>query len=214
MTDSSLPSGSSFEPRARELFFEFQERRERGEAGDLDALCAAHPHYAEPFRAMEDLAQFAAGLRPPPLSDEVPDTKHAGARRDDRGPHSELFERLCASGVRSERYQVLGEVARGGMGAILRIWDDEFRRTLAMKVVLGKGDAASGDEELGETAGVDARTLGRFLEEAQITGQLDHPGIVPVHELGLDGAGRVYFTMKLVKGEDLKTVFEHVLAGH
>jgi serine/threonine protein kinase len=40
-----------------------------------------------------------------------------------------------------------------------------------------------------------------FLEEAQITGQLDHPGIVPVHELGLDASGRVYFTMKLVRGE-------------
>ncbi|MCP3914768.1 MAG: hypothetical protein GY711_04310 [bacterium] len=55
--------------------------------------------------------------------------------------------------------------------------------------------------------------LGRFLEEAQVTGQLDHPGIVPVHELGLDAGGRVYFTMKLVKGEDLKAFFEKVQRG-
>ena len=53
----------------------------------------------------------------------------------------------------------------------------------------------------------------RFLEEAQVTGQLDHPGIVPVHELGLDSEGRVYFTMKLVKGEDLRSIFAQVETG-
>jgi hypothetical protein len=48
---------------------------------------------------------------------------------------------------------------------------------------------------------------------AQITAQLDHPGVVPVHELGLDSEGRVYFTMKLVKGRDLREVFELVHEG-
>ena len=47
---------------------------------------------------------------------------------------------------------------------------------------------------------LDSRRLSRFLEEAQITGQLDHPGIVPVHELGLDDRGRVYFTMRSCAG--------------
>jgi len=116
MTDSSLPSGSSFEPRAMELSFAFQDRRERGAAGDLDELCAAHPHYAEQFRAVDDMAQFAAGLRPSAVSNEVSVTEHAGARRDDHAPHSELFERLRASGVRSEHYQVRDEVARGALG--------------------------------------------------------------------------------------------------
>lgn len=112
-----------------------------------------------------------------------------------------LFERLQGDGPRDKRYRLLGKVAEGGMGAILRVWDEELRRTLAMKVVLGKSGAASG-----ETPPVDPKTLGRFLEEAETTGQLDHPGIVPVHELGLDANGRVYFTMKLVKGQDLKAV--------
>src|SRR6185436_5216949 len=104
------------------------------------------------------------------------------------------------------RYKLLGEVARGGMGAVLRIWDKDLRRTLAMKVVLGRGDSAVS----GGTPEVEPQQLARFLEEAQVTGQLDHPGIVPVHELGLDSDGRVYFTMKLVKGRDLKTIFELV----
>src|SRR5262249_42483401 len=55
--------------------------------------------------------------------------------------------------------------------------------------------------------------VARFLEEAQVTGQLDHPGIVPVHELGIDSQGRLYFTMKLVEGRDLRHVFELVFSG-
>jgi formylglycine-generating enzyme required for sulfatase activity/serine/threonine protein kinase len=133
------------------------------------------------------------------------------------GPKSKLFERLRAEGPRGTRYKFLGELARGGMGAILEVWDAELRRKLAMKVILGREDKAPprapqakpGDS----TPDVDPRTLGRFLEEAQITGQLDHPGIVPVHELGLDSNGRVYFTMRLVRGEDLRAVFGHVLTG-
>jgi formylglycine-generating enzyme required for sulfatase activity/serine/threonine protein kinase len=96
------------------------------------------------------------------------------------------------------------------MGAVIRVWDEDLRRTLAMKVVLGKEDKAG----KGPTPPVDSKTLGRFLEEAQITGQLDHPGIVPVHELGLGADGQVYFTMRLVKGEDLGKIFAHVESGH
>jgi len=194
MTTTSLPSESEFDRRAQELFFAFCEQVERGEKPDFEAFCAAHREHERDLRAMHSLHAFADTLG-----------KHAV----DDGWESELLRRLRGTGARDTRYRVLGKLAEGGMGAILRIWDDELRRTLAMKVILGKGEPESG-----ETPDVDPKTLGRFLEEAQITGQLDHPGIVPVHELGLDASGRVYFTMKLVKGEDLKAVFEHVHAGH
>ena len=118
---------------------------------------------------------------------------------------SEMVRRLAERSGTYGRYQLKGEIARGGQGAVMRVWDDDLRRNLAMKVVLGQGDSRNGD-----TPPVDSRTLGRFLEEAQVTGQLDHPGIVPVHELGLDSEGRVYFTMKLVKGRDLKAIFDLV----
>ncbi len=111
--------------------------------------------------------------------------------------------------MKSHRYEIEGEVARGGMGAILRVWDEDLRRHLAMKVVVGAEDAP----RTGGSGGIDARILTRFLEEAQVTGQLDHPGIVPVHELGLDANGRVYFTMKLVRGRDLRAIFDLVFAG-
>jgi WD40 repeat protein/serine/threonine protein kinase len=124
-------------------------------------------------------------------------------------PSSELVKRLSAHAPRETRYSIQGEVARGGMGAILRVWDEDLRRTLAMKVILGKENPASP----GGTPPFDERSLGRFLEEAQVTGQLDHPGVVPVHELGLDATGRVYFTMRLVKGRDLKKIIDLVREG-
>jgi formylglycine-generating enzyme required for sulfatase activity/serine/threonine protein kinase len=107
------------------------------------------------------------------------------------------------------RYEIKGEVARGGQGVVLRIRDDLLDRDLAMKVILGRGDP----EPMGKTPLAETKTLGRFLEEAQVTGQLDHPGIVPIHDLGLDSAGRAYFTMKLVKGKTLMEVFDELAEG-
>ena len=128
---------------------------------------------------------------------------------DASGFSSEVLRRLAGRGPAATRYRMKGEVAHGGMGAILRVWDEDLRRHLAMKVMLGKGGAAG----TGESPAVEPRLLARFLEEAQVTGQLDHPNIVPVHELGLDAEGRVYFTMKLVVGETLEEIFDLVRRG-
>ena len=116
----------------------------------------------------------------------------------------------------ADRYALQGEVARGGMGIIYKVRDRELNRTLAMKVMLGGPPATSLSHRMGEargegfpaTCGTSHPLLTRFLEEVQVTAQLDHPGIVAVHELGLDAAGRPYFTMKLVKGRGLGRIFE------
>lgn len=122
---------------------------------------------------------------------------------------SGVLSRLGNRSPLSTRYRFQSEIGRGGMGAILEVWDEDLRRSLAMKVALGKageGSKATKDE-------LDPRILARFLEEAQVTGQLEHPGIVPVHELGLDENGQVYFTMRLVHGRDLEDIFKLVADG-
>ncbi len=91
-------------------------------------------------------------------------------------------------------YQLLGEIARGGMGVILKGHDTDLGRDVAVKVL---------DKELAKNAAV----IQRFVEEAQIGGQLQHPGIVPVYELGLMADDCPYFTMKLVKGRTLAALF-------
>jgi serine/threonine-protein kinase len=88
-----------------------------------------------------------------------------------------------------DRYQLQGEIARGGMGAVLRGRDVDLGRDLAVKVLLEKH--ANRPE-----------VVRRFLEEAQIGGQLQHPGVVPVYDIGRFG-DRPFFTMKLVKGHTL-----------
>jgi hypothetical protein len=81
----------------------------------------------------------------------------------------------------------VGEVARGGEGVILDAWDADLRRPVAMKALLEKRyvfdlrDAGQGE---------------RFLDEAYVTGPLDQPGVVPVHELSIDEGGRAFFTIR------------------
>jgi serine/threonine protein kinase len=92
-------------------------------------------------------------------------------------------------GQAGDRYQLQGEIARGGMGAVLRGRDVDLGRDLAVKVLLEKH---VGRPEVAR----------RFVEEAQIGGQLQHPGVVPVYDVGRFG-DRPFFTMKLVKGHTL-----------
>ena len=91
------------------------------------------------------------------------------------------------------RYQLFGEIARGGMGAVLRGRDADLGRELAIKVLL------SSHKQKPEL-------VRRFVEEAQISGQLQHPGVIPVYELGTFADKRPYFTMKLVKGKTLSAL--------
>ncbi len=96
------------------------------------------------------------------------------------------------------RFRDVGEIARGGMGSVRRVYDTLLRREVAMKI----GDPGNPSY---------AQTALRFMEEAQITGQLDHPNIVAVHDLGTgnDGVG-VFFTMKLVEGETLTSYIRNL----
>jgi len=93
------------------------------------------------------------------------------------------------------RYQILGEIARGGMGVVYRGRDKDLGRDVALKVL--RPDLAH-----------DGGVVQRFVEEAQVGGQLQHPGIVPIYSLGLQPDGRPYFAMKLVKGETLTALLE------
>ncbi len=96
-----------------------------------------------------------------------------------------------ASEVRSNSpFRDEGEIARGGMGAIRRLYDEQLRRRVALKAMT---------PELAS----DAASAQRFLDEARITGLLDHPNIVPIHDLVVDDKGLASYTMKLVKGQTL-----------
>ena len=92
-----------------------------------------------------------------------------------------------------ERYEDLGLIGAGGMGEVRRVRDRVLDRVLAMKLL-----------HLPLLASPDARA--RFLLEARATAQLQHPNIVPIHDLGILPDGRAWFTMKEVRGQTLSAL--------
>lgn len=134
---------------------------------------------------------------------EIDETIDTESTTNDSKPSGELAPTLAtesASDVSScedlpdadqtGRYQLKDEIARGGMGVVVLGQDQELGRELAIKVMLSSGSTK-------ETA------RQRFIEEAQIGGQLQHPGIVPVYDVGKLDDQRPFFAMKLVKGQTL-----------
>ncbi|MBA4065819.1 MAG: hypothetical protein C0501_19290 [Isosphaera sp.] len=93
-------------------------------------------------------------------------------------------------------YELLGELGRGGMGVVYRARQQGLDRDVAVKLLLDKF-AAGGPSAL------------RFADEARITGQLQHPGIPPVHQAGLLPNGRPFLAMKLIKGRTFDDLLKH-----
>jgi len=88
------------------------------------------------------------------------------------------------------RFQLVGELGRGGMGRVLEVHDPELRRNVAVKVLLDPSQLEEGQ-------------LARFVAEAQLTSQLEHPAIIPVYEMGATADGKLFFVMKKVEGPTL-----------
>jgi tetratricopeptide (TPR) repeat protein/tRNA A-37 threonylcarbamoyl transferase component Bud32 len=99
--------------------------------------------------------------------------------------------------IRSNRYVIRKYHAHGGIGEIWLAEDAEIGRQVALKRLRKRRE----DQQ------------DRFLVEAQITGQLEHPGIVPVHDLGVDEGGRAFYVMSFIHGQTLKAAIEEHHAG-
>jgi len=102
--------------------------------------------------------------------------------------------------MRSRKYQIDGPIAEGGMGTVLAARDLHVGRTVAMKVMRPE---VQGSEELRR----------RFLREAEVLGQLEHPNIVPMHDLGLNAENQPFYTMKFVNGVTLAEAIEELKTG-
>src|SRR5205823_7644626 len=107
------------------------------------------------------------------------------------------------SAAAASRFAILRPHAKGGLGQVSVALDSELNREVALKELR--------PERADDT---DSRT--RFLLEAEITGRLEHPGVVPVYGLGCDARGRPYYAMRFVKGETLKEAIDrfHARQGH
>ena len=95
-------------------------------------------------------------------------------------------------------------LGRGGIGAVFLAMDHHVGREVAVKELLEGVQGSLGGTPSGSDAGTVSAATSRFLREARITGQLQHPNIVPVHEIGQRADGTLYYTMKVVRGKTLR----------
>ncbi len=94
------------------------------------------------------------------------------------------------------RYELRELIARGGMGVVYAAEDEKLNRRVALKIL--------------DTADANAELTARLIREARILAQLEHPGIVPVHDVGTLSDGRVFYTMKFVEGLRLDKYLEQI----
>jgi eukaryotic-like serine/threonine-protein kinase len=94
------------------------------------------------------------------------------------------------------RYRLLERIARGGMGVVYAAEDEKLERRVALKVL--------------DVPGTDGDLANRLMREARVLARLEHPGIVPVHDVGTLADGRVFYTMKFVEGQRLDKFIEGV----
>jgi hypothetical protein len=105
------------------------------------------------------------------------------------GLHGEAGKALPT--LDADRFKPLGVLGRGGSSVVIRAFDRDLLREVAIKILAA--DPSDGSSE-----------VTRFTEEARITGQLEHPNIVPIYEYGLDRSGRRFLCMKVVEGRTLE----------
>ena len=164
---------------------------EGSEAADSEPLS---PEVLDVLRRMNDLLDAPTGFGEPELDQTVvedpalPPTRAEGAGQS--GPEA-------SASFGFGRFTDLKFLAEGGMGQILTATDPAIKRRVAIKIL--RPDIASHRAH-----------LAKFKNEFELTGQLEHPGIVPVYDTGRTDDGRVYFCMKLVKGESLVAAFNQM----
>jgi len=179
------------ESPAEQVFADFLERIEAGESVDFEQVCTNHEDLRAELRRIH--RRWQAMSHAFSVLSRTGDS--SAATEPSSASISALIARLGTDTSRRQRYAIGNDIAIGAMGKVVRGWDEDLRRDVALKVHRHLGDD---------------RSQRRFVEEAQIAGQLDHPGIVPIHELGIDADGRPFFAMKLVRGRDLGDLLDLV----
>ena len=159
--------------------------------GDPEKSLAAIP-------AARSTREGLAALSDPKVNETIAHVMSRPERVDDDvdGDDDPDDERTATRSVGSatsagQRFHILRPHAKGGLGAVYVALDTELRREVALKQILGRHAD-------------DPDSRARFILEAEVTGGLEHPGIVPVYGLGYFPNGRPYYAMRLIKGDSLK----------
>ncbi len=186
-----------------------QQRLTAGQQALLAALVATHVahHQQDPQQSLTALSSVASSLCQ--QLQQVGDAElslsltHVVPKRStDVALASELTETAPFAGASptGSRFRVLRPHAKGGLGEVFIASDEELHREVALKQI----QAAHADHP---------ESRSRFLMEAELTGRLEHPGIVPIYGLGQYGDGRPFYAMRFIRGSSLKEAIQQFHAG-
>ena len=160
--------------------------------GDVEKSLAAVPANRSTRASLADLGEpeIEATLA------RVTRSKNGQATEADDDPDRTSTLSVGAATSDGQRFRLLRPHARGGLGEVFVALDAELHREVALKQILEK----HADDPVSRQ---------RFVAEAEITGGLEHPGVVPVYGLGTYAGGRPYYAMRFIKGDSLKEAIEH-----
>ena len=174
--DAPLSESTELEVQLAALLNEMTDATRQGQEVDVEAYCQQHPDLADELRELWGMLLLA----------DVAGNDHEAATLSGGSAGTESIFTLPHQ---FGDYELLEEVGRGGMGVVFRAHQKSLKRDVAVKMIL-RGELASDVDR------------DRFRVEAEAAGHLDHPGIVPIYEVG-EIDGYCYFSMKYVSGETL-----------
>ncbi|MGI8981928.1 MAG: serine/threonine-protein kinase [Pirellulaceae bacterium] len=141
------------------------------------------------LRSLDSLRGELASLQDQELEASIAHIPSSAASPAEADPYATLAGGSASS--QTVRFRILRPHAEGGLGRVFVAYDNELSREVALKEI--KPDRSD-----------DAESRGRFIREAEVTGSLEHPGIVPVYGLGAYPDGRPFYAMRFVRGKSLK----------
>jgi WD40 repeat protein len=182
-----MSNDSTRDRRLEEILHAYLQSEDSGQAPSRNVLLREHPEFATELAAFfadqDELARITRDITPPPLA-AADDAEAATIAPGESSAH------LPGEMIRYfGDYELLNELARGGMGVVYRARQVSLNRFVALKMILA-GQFASPDD------------VRRFHTEAEAAANLDHPNIVPIYEVG-EYQGQHYFSMKLIDGRSL-----------
>jgi eukaryotic-like serine/threonine-protein kinase len=172
----------------------------------IDGLVAAHlaRHDNEPEKSLAALSPIGSvikdleALADPEARASLSQLSLAPSNYD---PFATNFESVGDTTSSGTRFRILRPLNKGGMGVVSVALDTELDRSIALK-------------EIRDTAANDQAYRARFLAEAEITGKLEHPGIIPIYGLGTYADGRPFYAMRLIRGDKTGSLMDAIERFH